>query len=422
VTAPTGEPRPVPASADRALAVVAAAGLLGALDRTALAAVVESLRAELWLTDARLGALAAVTVLASLLATPALERLAARRPLSRLLALGVAVSSAATILSAAARGPLTLLAARMVAGLGRSADTTVAPALARDALARPGAGGARRWSPLAAIVAGAALGYVLGGAVSRALGWRAALVAAGVPGLLVAAACLRLRAPAPAPAGRTPVPAAGALAEAARDLRADRARLLAVLGRIAATFAAAGMAFWTPAFLERTRGVPRVVAAIQCGVIVLMAALSGTFAGGLAVDRLRPRLRQADLWVAGVAALAAAPLALVAFVAWRPGVYLVALVLALLLVFAAARPASAAIAAAIPPAERAGAAALAALAARLLAEAPAPALVGLVSDRTSLGRALAVIVPAALLLAGAAWTSAAWRGERAAPAPPAPRA
>jgi predicted MFS family arabinose efflux permease len=417
VNAPTGEPRPAPASADRALAVVVALGALGALDRAALASVLESLRADLWLTDAGLGALVAATVLASVAAAPLLATLSGRRAPARLLGLGVAVSGAATMLSAAARGPATLLAARAAAGLGRAADSTVAPALAPEARETPG--GSRR--RIAAVAAGAALGYVLGGVASRLLGWRAALVAAGAPALLLALACLRLPGPpGGAPERTLPPPGEGGLAAAARALRADRPRLLAVLGQAAATFAAGALAFWTPSFLERTRGVPRIVAAVELGVIVVMAGLGGPFAGGLAAERLRRRTREANLWVAGLAALAAAPLALAAFVAWRPGAYLVALVLALLLVFAAAGPASAAVAAATPAGERAGAAALGALAVRLLAEAPAPALVGLVSDRTSLGRALAVLVPAALLLAGAAWTSAAWRRERAARGSPAP--
>jgi len=140
------------------------------------------------------------------------------------------------------------------------------------------------------------------------------------------------------------------------------------------------------------------------------------------LERLRARTPAAERWVAGAAALAAAPLALAAYAAWRPGAYLVSLVLAQLLLFAAARAGAAAVAATTPAAGAARAAAAAATAIALLAEAPAAAVVGLLSDRTSLGRALAVLVPLALVLAAGAWIAAARHADRAARGPSSPRA
>jgi MFS family permease len=270
---------------------------------------------------------------------------------------------------------------------------------------------------VAIAVAGAAAGYALGALLSRRFGWRWALAAAAVPGVLAALACLRARAATVAAAPPLPLRGeAGLLAELAR-LRRDRARLLAAVGQGALTFAAGATAFWTPAFLERTRGVPRAVAGVEFGVVVLMAGLGGTFAGARAVERLRTRTPAAEAWVAGVAAAAAAPLAIAAYAAWRPRAYLVSLVLAQLLLFAAAR------AAAALPAAGGIRAAAATLAIAILAEAPAPAAVGLLSDRSSLGRALAVLVPAALAIAGGAWIALARAGSRAARgSSPGPRA
>ncbi len=44
----------------------------------------------------------------------------------------------------------------------------------------------------AAIPIGSALGYVVGGLVDHAWGWRAAFFVAGAPGILLALLCLRL--------------------------------------------------------------------------------------------------------------------------------------------------------------------------------------------------------------------------------------
>src|SRR5436305_21032 len=59
--------------------------------------------------------------------------------------------------------------------------------------------------------------------------------------------------------------------------------------------------------------------------------------------------------------------------------------------------------------------ALSILAIHLLGDVPSPPLIGLVSDHSSLGRAL-LILPAAFGVSGLIWIWAAWRGERAATA------
>ncbi len=413
MNAPNGAPRTHSASAAPALAAASAGVLAVAVDRAALASVVESLRVDLWLTDARLGALVAAAAVAALALTPSFASLARRTRPSRVLAIGLAAAGAGTMLSGAARRGLALLAARLATGAAPAALDAAAPAPAHGRA--PGA-------VAPAAVAGTAVGYVLGAVLSRIVGWRWALVGAGLPALIAAIASLRARGAATGGAAVLPWRGEDGLAAELRRLRADRARLLAVLGQGAAAFAAAAMAFWTPAFLERTRAVPRAVAGVEVGAVVLISALGGTYAGARAVDRLRARTGDAERWIAGAAALAAAPLAIAAYAAWHPRAYLASLVLAQLLLFAAVRAGAAAVAASTPTEGAGRAAAAAATAIALFAEAPAAAIVGFLSDWTSLGRALAVLVPLALALASAAWIASGWRGPRAARGPAAPRA
>jgi hypothetical protein len=75
---------------------------------------------------------------------------------------------------------------------------------------------------------------------------------------------------------------------------------------------------------------------------------------------------------------------------------------------------NAAIVNAVAPAERASAVAISILVIHLLGDVPSPALIGTLSDRSSLGRAV-LVVPAAIFVAGVVWTAAAWRGERRRP-------
>lgn len=409
-----GADRLLTGPAGRALLVLTLINLLNYLDRFVVSALVESLRADLWLTDTRLGWLMTSFTIVYALASPifgyAGDRL--RRP--PLVALGVGLWATATMLSGAARGFYTLLAARAAVGIGEAAYGTISPGLLADWFGRERR--ARAYAVFfAAIPIGSALGYIVGGLVEHRFGWRAAFVSAGAPGLVLALWCLRLDDP-PRGGSERPWLTIGkrGLAATYRRLLANRPYVLAVAGYAAYTFAVGGMAFWMPAFLERARGVPRAIATVQFGAVVVMTGFAGTFAGGYLADWLRTRRREADLWVCGVATLAAAPLALAVFLTWRPALYLPALILAQLLLFASSGPVNAALMNVVPPAERATAAALSILAIHVFGDLPSPTLIGVLSDRTSLGRAV-LIVPAALVISGAVWTYAAWRGERAAP-------
>jgi MFS transporter, Spinster family, sphingosine-1-phosphate transporter len=413
MSAPPREPRLLSGPAGRALAILTAINLLNYLDRYVISALLESLRAELWLTDARLGSLATVFIVVYMLASPAFGVLGDRRARPPLLAVGVALWSVAAMLSGAARGYWSLLAARASVGIGEAAYGTISPGLLADHY-----GPARRSRAyavfFAAIPVGAALGYVVGGLVDRRLGWRWAFVISGIPGLLLALSCLRLHDP---PRGASEsawvIRGEGGLTATYRRLLTNRPYALAVLGYAAYTFAVGGMAIWMPAFLERTRGVPRARATSWFGLIVVITGFAGTFAGGYLADALRRRFKEADLWVCGITTLAAAPLALAAFVAYRPAAYVLALVAAQLLLFASTGPVNAAIVNAVAPAERASAVALSILAIHVLGDVPSPMLIGILSDRYWLGRAV-LVVPVAILISGIIWTWAAWRGERGA--------
>jgi len=263
----------------------------------------------------------------------------------------------------------------------------------------------------AAIPIGSALGYVVGGLVNHALGWRAAFFIAGAPGLVLALLCLRLADP--PRGGQDDAPAAAPAGAVATylDLLRNRSYLFTVLGYAAYTFAVGGMAFWMPAFLERVRGLPPAEATVQFGAIVVATGFIGTFAGGWLGDALLRRSAQAYLWLSGVSALLAAPLAWVVFTDPRPAVYLPAMVVAELLIFASTGPINSVIVNVVQPGQRATAVALSILAIHLLGDVPSPPLIGRISDLSSLDRGV-LVVPIAVFLAGAIWTFEAWRGGR----------
>ena len=403
----------------RALAVLTLINLFNYLDRWIVAALAESMKhSELRLSDTQLGSLMTGFIIVYMFAAPLFGSLGDARSRTRLLGLGVAIWSVATALAGFATSYASLFAARAAVGVGEAAYGTISPALLADYFPRERRG--RVFAVFfAAIPIGSALGYIVGGLVDHYFGWRQAFFVAGVPGLVLAALALRLydppRGAQDSAGGLTAGAHAVSLGDAARAAYAalirNRPYVLTVLGYAAYTFAIGALAFWTPAFLERTRGIPKAQATVQFGAIVVVTGFIGTYAGGWIGDSLLRVSRQAYLWVSGVVTLVAAPLTLVALAAPHPAVYWTAMVAAELCLFASTGPINSAIVNVVSPHMRATAVALSIFTIHLLGDVPSPSLVGVLSDARSLGEAV-LIIPLAVLAGGIVWTYAAWRGGR----------
>lgn len=426
-------------SAGYALAVLTFINLFNYLDRWVVAAVVESIkRSELHLSDTELGLVGTGFIFVYTLTSPIFGSLGDRRSRPPLIAIGVALWSIATALAGFARGFTSLFSARSAVGIGEAAYGTIAPALLADSFPLEKRG--RVFATFfAAIPVGSAAGYVLGGLVDKHFGWRAAFWIAGAPGLLLALLVMFIGDPprgsqdashgAPASSGRTDpdmsdgAPAsAGRMDPQARPMHPAKAGapyrhlfknthyMLTVIGYGAYTFALGGLAFWMPAFLERSRGMTRSEATVTFGAIALVTGFVGTFAGGWLGDFFLRWTKQSYLWVSGIVTLVAAPVTYIALSDHRRGVYLAAIVIAELLIFASTGPVNSAIVNAVAPGERATALGLSVFVMHLLGDIPSPPLIGRISDATSLEHAF-LIVPLAVLIGGAIWTYAAWRAE-----------
>jgi MFS family permease len=412
-------------AATYALAVLTFINLFNYLDRWVLSAVLEAIKRDLHFSDTQLGSLATGFIIIYMLTSPVFGTLGDRRSRPPLIALGVAIWSVATGAAGFARGFVSLFAARATVGVGEAAYGTIAPALLADHFPLEKRG--RVFAVFfAAIPIGSAAGYMVGGLVDKHFGWRAAFWVAGAPGLLLALLVLLVR---EVPRGlhdqrgagsaergedsddSSALPAPRSALQSYLHLFKNRQYLLTCLGYAMWTFAIGGLGVWTPSFMERVRGMSREDATVTFGAIVLVTGFVGTFAGGWLSDYLLKFTKESYLWLCGITSLLAAPLTLVAFNHPNKTVYLTAMIVAEVLVFASTGPVNSAIVNLVSPAERATALALSILIMHLLGDVPSPPLIGYLSDISSLQRAF-LIVPLAILAAGVIWSYAAWRGAR----------
>jgi MFS transporter, Spinster family, sphingosine-1-phosphate transporter len=398
--------------------------LLNYLDRYVVSALVPDLeRAHMGLNDFLVGTLMTGFLVVYMLFALLFGFLGDRRSRTRTIAAGVLVWSVATALSGLARNYFHLLVGRAVVGIGEASYGTISPSLLADYFPLKSRGRVFAIFYMA-IPVGSALGYIVGGLMSHAYGWRAAFFVAGVPGLALAAWTLAL--PDPPRGVQEHTLAAGEAAPASGrgglavywSFVKHRPYVLTVLGYAAYTFAVGGLGFWMPTFLERTRGVPAGQATTGFGAIVVVTGFLGTFAGGWLGDYWLKFSREAYFWLSAVTALLAVPFAAIALMAHQPLLYYSAMVVTQLLLFTSTGPINSAIVNLVAPQERASAVALSVLVIHALGDVISPPLIGELSDLSSLGTAV-LIVPLAVAVCGGLWLAAgnAARSHRAESAP-----
>jgi MFS family permease len=383
------------------LGVLTALNGLNYLDRYVAAATLPLILSGLGITDAQGGLLQSLFIVSYSLVCPLAGWLGDRQPRLRLAAAGVFVWSVATVASGLAPTYAWLLLARAVIGAGEASYAVVTPSLLSDCYAAE-----RRARVLgvfyAAIPVGSALGYILGGVVGEAYGWRAAFFIAGAPGAVLAFVLLLLAEPRrgamDAPGAALPVPAG--LKASLRALLSRRSYIVNTAAQIIYTFAMGGLATWMPTYFVRARGIPLATAAATFGLVLVVAGFAGTLLGGRIASTVAKRRPGADFMVSGWSLVASIVFTVPAVLAPQPMVFWPAMFVTLVLLFVNIGPLNAAMANVLPAELRARGFALTTMLMHLLGDAASPWLIGEVSDR--IGLEIPVLVTGCLLtVAGA---------------------
>jgi len=391
--------------ARRAFVLLLALNILCYLDRYILAAVEPDIRQAFFSPEdpdamAKTGSLATAFLLSYMVLSPLFGWLADRHSRWAIIAVGAGIWSLATTGSGWAPTFGILLLSRILVGAGEAAYGPAAPTLLADLFPVERRGMILAWF-FAAIPFGSAIGYLFGGTVGSAFGWRAPFHFAAVPGLILAGLCLLMKDQRPASqAAQRPS------MKDYRGLLRIRSYLFNVGAQTAMTFAIGGMSFWAPAYFFNERGQADLAHVnLVFGGITAVAGLVATIFGGWLGDRLARRFSGAYFYVSAGGMLLAFPSTLAMLYAPFPQAWVFCF-FAVFFLFFNIGPANTAIANVTKPAVRATAFAVIIFVIHAFGDAISPPLIGAIADRWNLKTGF-IVVSLMMLVAGALWLAGA---------------
>jgi len=385
-----------------ALALLTALNLLNYIDRSVLFAVQDLVKAEFHRSDAAFGLLTSVFFIFYMCAAPLMGPLSVRFSRKAVIITGALIWSVATLLTAVTHNFTELLIRHTIVGIGEASFVILSPTFVADMFPEDKRGRVMGVFYLA-IPVGTALGYLLGGVMGPAHGWRAPFYVGAAPGVLLAFILLfipeprigQFDAPEKDPERESPK-GLGGWARAVKGLAHNPAFLSATFGMAMMTFALGGLQVWMPTFLHRAHGYSLLQANALFGASTMFNGLFASLAGGWISDWLLRRTKAAHYLVSALSlGLGIPAMCFALFANGRP--MIAGIFLAEFLLLLNTGPLNAAVINAVGPHVRATALAVNIFIFHLLGDVPSAYLIGYVSDKYSLRLAfLAPVVTVAL--------------------------
>ena len=375
-----------------ALALLTALNLLNYIDRSVLYAVQDLVKAEFHRSDAAFGLLTSVFFIFYMCAAPFMGPLAERFSRKSVIIAGALVWSGATLLTAFTHDFTGLLIRHTLVGIGEVSFVVLSPTFVADMFPESQRGRVMGIFYLA-IPVGTALGYVLGGLMGPAYGWRAPFYVGAAPGAFLALLLLFI-----------PEPALGQFdhlekspdRDTLKGLARNPAFLTATFGMAMMTFALGGLQVWMPTFLHRVHDYTLGQANNLFGLSIAVNGLVASLAGGWLSDALLRKTRTAHYLVSAVSLALGIPAMWIAIHA-AGNRMVVAIFLAEFLLLLNTGPLNAAVINSVGAHIRAAALAVNIFIFHLLGDVPSAWLIGYVSDRYSLRLAFVAPVVATAL-------------------------
>jgi MFS family permease len=264
------------------LALLIGLNLLNYIDRYILPGEVSLVQHEFHATDQQMGALTTALFFFYMFAAPATGWLGDHFRRKPLIIGGAVLWSIATLGTAWVHSYWSLYARHALVGVGEATFGIFAPAVLADFY--PERDRNRILSIFyLAIPVGAALGFLAGGSLGSAYGWRAPFMICAIPGLLIAALYFFLGAE---PArGATDQIEATVSRSTFMGLFTNGAFLTGTFGLATLTFAMGGISNWMAEFLHRFSGLSVSKAGTIMGASLVVDGIAGTVVGGWIAQR-----------------------------------------------------------------------------------------------------------------------------------------
>ncbi len=270
------------------LGLLFAAYTLSFLDRQILSILFEPIKGELGLSDSQLGLLGGLTfaLFYATLGLP-LAMLADRRSRKAIITGSLVVFSAMTAVCGLAQSFWHLALARVGVGIGEAGVNPSSHSIIADVFPPE-----KRSTAMGVLATGAnvgmLIGFIGGGFLAATYGWRVAIVAAGLPGLVLALVFwLTVKEPergaseARKATGETPP-----LRESLAYMWNNRAMRHMVIGSMLKGTASYGVSAWLPSLFIRAHGLTTAQVGVMLALLVGVLGGIGAFLGGLLNDRL----------------------------------------------------------------------------------------------------------------------------------------
>lgn len=313
----------------RPLVVLCLVGLVDSVDRGVVPAVLPSIQDELHFGDTAAGILATGLIVAALLLAVPGGVLTDRHDRRRLMSGVLILWSAATGLAGLAQHYWQLLSLRMALGAGDAINDPAAQSLVADYYPVAVRGRAYAWQRVVPTV-GLGVGTLAGAGLLSLVGWRYAVVAIGIPGVLVALLLRRLPLPPRGEADGVVPTVRERLAPMAgiRELLAVPSLRVLLLSTAFINGILSALGFWGISYHHRASGMSTAQAGSIAGGVIFLGAIAGGVAGGIVTDKIRGRFAGAPMILAAAVTASGAVLLWISFLDGIP-VYAVRLPLQL---------------------------------------------------------------------------------------------
>ena len=387
---------------------------LNHLDRQVFAVLVEPIKSDLELSDTAMGFLGGLSfALFYAIAGLPIARLADRSSRKGVISVGITIWCLATAASGLARNFVHLALARVATGIGEASNAPAAQSMIADYFPPQ-----RRATAMAVFYVGAhvgvLVGFTLGGWIAQQLGWRAAFILLGLPGLLLALLVWKTVAEPERGAAESQPVDTGTLPwrQVGSFLLRSPAFTLVVLGQSIHAFSLLGIMMWSAPLLMRLHGMGVAEAGLWLGPITGVSGALGVLAGGRLADRLGKRDARWYVRLPALSTLIGLPFTLGFIMSGHPALALLCLVPHQIMGSMTSGPIAAVIQSLVHVRMRALAVAISLLAANLIGLGLGPQLVGVISDlsRDSFGdeslRMGMLVAGVANVVGGAAYLAA----------------